>query len=91
MESSFKKPLDIEVGREMRNKRICFTFQESWAPGHRCVTGKAHYIEVFSDFEEEDEDDEPRRGHSTNNFEGDPTHQEMEMEPFLLLEELLHL
>ena len=71
-ESSFKKPLDIEVQRDLRRNKICFTFQEPWVPGHICAAGKAHYIEVFSDFEE-DEDDEPRRGHSADNVEGDPT------------------
>ena len=43
-ESSLKKPLDIDLRRELRKKRLCFTFQESWAPGHRCAAGKAHYI-----------------------------------------------
>ena len=62
-ESSYKKPLDDEVRRDLRRRKLCFTCQESWAPGHRCATGKAHYIEVFSDNEEEEEG-EPRRGHS---------------------------
>ena len=31
-ESSYKKPLDIEVQRDIRKKKFCFTFQESWAP-----------------------------------------------------------
>ena len=56
----------------MRKKSLCLTIQESWAPRHRCAAGKAHYIEVFSDFEGEDEHDEPRRGHSVDNVEGDP-------------------
>ena len=30
-------------------------------------------MEVFSDFEEEEDDDEPRRGHNVDNVEGDPT------------------
>ena len=51
---------------------MCFTYQESWAPGHRCVVGKEHYIEVFSD-DEEEEEDEPRRSHGTDAAEGEPT------------------
>ena len=68
-----KKPLNIELRRELRKKRLCFTCQDSWAPGHRCVVGKAHYIEVFSDVEDEEEYEEPRRGHSADNVEGDPS------------------
>ena len=67
------KTLDIEIRRELRKKKLCFTCQDSWAPRHRCAAGKAHYIEVFSDFEEEDEYDEPRRGHGADNVKGDPT------------------
>lgn len=48
-ESSMKKPLDVDLRRELRKKKMCFTCQESWALGHRCAVGKAHYIEVFSD------------------------------------------
>ena len=44
----------------MRKKRLCFTCQEPWAPGHRCDAGKSHFIEVFSDDsgKEDEEDDE---------------------------------
>ena len=41
----------------MRRRKLCFTCQESWAPRHRCAVGKAHYIEVFSDDEEEVEEE----------------------------------
>ena len=68
-ESSLKKPLDIDLRRELRKKRLCFTCQEPWVPGHRCATGRAHYIEVFSDFEEEYGNDGPRRGHSAGDDE----------------------
>ena len=44
-----KKPHDIDLRRELRRKILCFTFQESWAPGHICATGTTHYIEFFSD------------------------------------------
>ena len=43
-ESSLKKPLDIDLRRELRKKRLCFTCQEPWVPRHRCVVGRAHYI-----------------------------------------------
>ena len=54
---------------ELRKKRLCFTCQEPWVPGHICAAGRAHYIEVFSDFEEEDGNDGPRRGHSASDHE----------------------
>eukprot|EP00253_Pinus_taeda_P027576 PITA_27576 len=51
--------LDDDARRELKKKRLCFTCQEPWAPGHRCAAGKAHVIEVFSESsgEEDDEDD----------------------------------
>ena len=52
-EISYKKPLDDEVQRDLRRMKLCFTCQESWAPRHRCASGKALYIEVFSNDEEE--------------------------------------
>ena len=71
-ESSYKKPLDDDVWRDLRRRKLCFTCQESWAPGHRCAAGKAHYLEVFSD-DEEEEEDEPRRGHNVDTVGGEPT------------------
>jgi len=70
-ESTFRKPLDIEAQRDLRRKKLCFTFQEPWFPRHRCATGKTYYIEVFSDLEKY-EDDELRGGHSADNVKGDP-------------------
>ena len=43
---------------ELRRKKICFTCQQPWVPGHKCAKGKAHYIEVLSEDEEEGEDEE---------------------------------
>ena len=37
----------------MRRKKLCFSYQELWVPGHKCVKGKAHYIEVFSESDAE--------------------------------------
>ena len=56
-ERSLKKPLDIDLRRELRKKKLCFTCQESWVPGHRCAAGRAHYIEVFYDSEDEYDDE----------------------------------
>jgi hypothetical protein len=53
--------LDEETRRELQNNKLCFSCQEPWASGHICVgkeiLGKAHYIEVYSD-SENDEDEE---------------------------------
>ena len=55
-----KPKLDDDTRRELRRKKLCFSCQEPWVPGHRCLgKGKAHYIEVYSDSgEEEDETDQ---------------------------------
>ena len=68
-ESSLKKPLYIDLQRELRKNKLCFTCQEPWVPGHRCAAGRAHYIEVFSDCEEEEGNDGHKRGHSTGEDE----------------------
>ena len=39
-EISYKKPLDDEVQRDIRRRKICFTCQESWAPRNKCTTKK---------------------------------------------------
>ena len=57
--------IDDDARRELKKKRLCFTCQESWAPGHRCAAGKAHFIEVFSKSSgEEDEEDDVEVGDS---------------------------
>ena len=57
--------LDDDARRELKKKRLCFTCQESWAPGHRCAAGKVHFIEVFSESSgEEDEYDDVEAGGS---------------------------
>ena len=43
----------------MRRNKLCFTCQEPWVPGHRCPgKAKAHYIEVYSDSDEDDYEQE---------------------------------
>ena len=38
---------------ESRRKKLCFSYQEPWAPSHKCVKGKAHSIEVYYESDEE--------------------------------------
>ena len=48
---------------ESSRKNICFSYQETLVSGHKCVKGKAHYIEVFSKSDEEMvEEDEKEDG-----------------------------
>jgi hypothetical protein len=54
-----KDRMDEDTRRELRRKKLCFSCQEPWAPGHRCSgKGKAHYIEVYSDSGEDEDDQE---------------------------------
>ena len=50
-----KGKLDDETRKDLRRRRLCFSCQQPWAPGHRCTKGKAHYIEVFSESEDEED------------------------------------
>ena len=51
--------LDKDTRKNLRRKKLCFTCQEPWVPGHRCAgKAKAHYIEVYSDSDEEDYEQE---------------------------------
>jgi hypothetical protein len=60
--------MDENTRREPRRKQLCYTCKEPWDPSHKCMgRGKAHYIEVTSD-NEEDED----FGH-LQNIEADTT------------------
>ena len=53
--------MDDDTRKELRRKKLCFTCQEPWIPGHRCIgKAKAHYIEVYSD--SEDNEDDPEQG-----------------------------
>ena len=57
--------MDADARRELKKKRLCFTYQESWALGYRCAAGKAHFIEVFSESSgKEDEEDDVEAGDS---------------------------
>ena len=46
------------IKEELRRKKLCFTCQQPWVPVHRCAKGKSHYIEVFSEYDEEGEEEE---------------------------------
>ena len=51
--------LDEDIRKDLRHKKLCFTCQEPWVPGHRCAgKAKAHYIEVYSDSDGEDYEQE---------------------------------
>lgn len=52
-----KGSLSDDFHKYLSRRKICFTCQEPWAPGHRCAIGKAHNIEVLFDSEEEEKDD----------------------------------
>jgi hypothetical protein len=48
--------MDDAIRQDLRRKKLCFSCQEPWVPGHRCAgKAKAHYIEVFSDSGEDEE------------------------------------
>jgi hypothetical protein len=48
--------MDDPTRMELRRKQLCFTYKEPWDPTHKCMgKGKAHYIEVISDDEEEED------------------------------------
>ena len=51
--------IDEDTRKYLRRKKLCFTCQEPWVPGHRCAgKAKAHYIEVYSDNDEDDYEQE---------------------------------
>jgi hypothetical protein len=54
-----KGKLNDATKRELRRKQLCFTCKESWQPDHRCMgKGKIHYIEVVSNSEDEEGEEE---------------------------------
>jgi hypothetical protein len=73
-----KPKLYEETRKDLRRKKMCFSFQESWVLGYKCVekdkTDKAHYIEVYSDNDSDDKEEqkEQEHGHQTS---GDETSQ----------------
>ena len=57
--------MDDDTGNELKRKKLCFTCQEPWIPSHRCIgKAKVHYIEVYSDSEEDK--DEHGQGTTTD-------------------------
>ena len=67
--------MDETTRRELRRKHLCFMCKEPWDPTHKCMgKGKAHYIEVIYDDEEEEDfshiqnmESNPPRKDSTEN------------------------
>ena len=42
--------MDDDTRKDLRKKKLCFTYQEPRITGHRCKgKAKAHYIEIYSD------------------------------------------
>ena len=69
--------LDDHTRKDLRRKKLCFTCQEPWVPGHRW-SGKAktHYIEVYSDNEGEESEQETTeelRAIKEESLQGDTT------------------
>ena len=54
---------------ELRRNKLCFTYQQPWVPGHKCAKGKANYIEVFSEDEEEGEEEEAQLAAQEEGYE----------------------
>ena len=51
--------MDDATREDLSRKKLCFSCQEPWVPGHRCAgKAKAHYIEVFSDSRVDEEEEE---------------------------------
>jgi len=49
--------LDAEARRYLKRRKLCFACREPWTPGHRSIVDKGHYIEVFSDTDQEDDEE----------------------------------
>ena len=47
--------LDEDTWKDLQRRKLCFTCRDPWAPGHKCTVGRAHYIKVFSDSDQDDE------------------------------------
>jgi hypothetical protein len=51
--------MDDATRQDLRRRKLCFSCQEPWVPGHRCAgKAKAHYIEVFSNSGDDEEEEE---------------------------------
>ena len=58
--------MDNDTRQDLRRKKLCFTCQEPWIPGHRCSgKGKAYYIEAYSDSEEDEDYQDQEQGETT--------------------------
>jgi len=54
----------------MKKNFLCFTCQDPWELGHRCVIGKSHFIEVFSESSGEEDDEEDVEARDIHAIEG---------------------
>ena len=53
-DSFFKDNKSIPSKDELNRKKLFFTCQQPCVPGHRFSKGKANYIEVFFEYEEDE-------------------------------------
>ena len=61
-----KEWMDNDTRQDLRRKKLCFTCQEPWIPGHRCSgKGKAYYIEAYYDSEEDEYYQDQEQGETT--------------------------
>lgn len=59
---------------ELRRKNLCFSYKKPWVPGHRCLgKGQIHYIEVISDDEASDDENEPSNECTMEDFTNEGT------------------
>ena len=57
----------------MTRRKLCFTCQEPWVPGHKFAKGKAHYIEVFLESKGEEQPVDADGGYEIADEEQPPT------------------
>jgi hypothetical protein len=69
-----KQKLDDDTRRELMRKKLCFTCEDPWVPGHRCMGRREiHYIEVATDNDEEEQGSQAQDNETTSSEE-EPLH-----------------
>ena len=70
-----KEWMDNDTRQDLRRKKLCFTCQEPWVPGHRCSgKGKAYYIEAYFDSGEDEDYQDQEQGETPETIdEGKPS------------------
>ena len=67
--------MDNDTRQDLRRKKLCFTCQELWVPGHRCSgKEKAYYIEAYLDSGEDEDYQDLEQGETPETVdEGQPS------------------